>query len=147
MASTHTSVTSAFNSSNSASWLSTSFLLTSTSFQPIYGRASDLLGRRIPFIVGLVLFTLGTLWCAAAQNIECFIAARAICGVGCGGIWTMGKYHRIFLVFWLVNLSDFQLGSILLSDIIPIEIRGTYQSWINLTYGLGSMLVIYMLTL
>lgn len=42
----------------------------------------------------------------------------------------------------LTKLSDFQLGAIVLSDIIPIEIRGTYQSWINLTWGLGSMLVI-----
>jgi len=93
MASTHTSVTSAFNSSNSASWLSTSFLLTSTSFQPIYGRASDVLGRRMPFILALVLFTTGTFWCATAQSIRSFIAARAVCGVGCGGIWTMGRFH------------------------------------------------------
>ncbi|RPB27224.1 MFS general substrate transporter [Terfezia boudieri ATCC MYA-4762] len=120
MASTHTSVTSAFNSSNSASWLSTSFLLASTSFQPIYGRASDVIGRRIPFVVALVLFTSGTLWCATAQSIGSFIAARALCGVGCGGVWTM--------------------GAIVLSDIVPIEIRGTYQSWNNLTYGLGSMM-------
>lgn len=92
MASTHTSVTSAFNSSNSASWLSTSFLLTSTSFQPIYGKASDVLGRRIPFVVALILFTFGTLWCATAQSIGSFIAARALCGVGCGGVWTMGEF-------------------------------------------------------
>ena len=91
MASSHTSVTSAFDSSNSASWLSTSFLLTSTSFQPIYGRVSDVLGRRLPFVVALVLFSLGTVWCALAQSIWSFIIARAICGVGCGGIWTVSE--------------------------------------------------------
>ncbi|KAI5806791.1 multidrug resistance protein fnx1-like protein [Peziza echinospora] len=120
MASTHTSVTATFNSANSASWLSTSFLLTSTSFQPLYGRFSDIYGRRIPFLIGLIIFAAGTLWCALATSILTFILARAICGIGCGGVWTM--------------------GAIVLSDIIPIEVRGTYQSVNNLTYGLGSML-------
>ncbi|KAL7271283.1 hypothetical protein RUND412_005976 [Rhizina undulata] len=120
MASTHTSITSAFNASNSASWLSTSFLLTSTAFQPLYGRLSDVLGRRVPFVGSCLIFSLATVWCAIAPNVKSFILARAICGIGAGGMLTM--------------------GAIVLSDLLPIEIRGTYQSINNLAYGVGSAL-------
>lgn len=120
MASTHTSITSAFNSSNAASWLSTSFMLTSTSFQPLYGRISDTIGRKIPFVFSCFVFTVATAWCALAGSMGSFIAARAICGIGAGGMLTM--------------------GAIVLSDILPIEIRGNYQSINNLAYGTGSAL-------
>lgn len=120
MASTHASITSSFQSSNSASWLSTSFLLTSTSFQPLFGRLSDILGRRIPFIFGLVVFTVSTVWCALAGSMESLIAARALCGVGAG-----------------VMLS---MGAIVLSDMIPMERRPAYQSVNNIGFGLGSSL-------
>ncbi|KAI5847563.1 major facilitator superfamily domain-containing protein [Tricharina praecox] len=120
MASTHTSVTSDFKASELASWLSTSFLLTATSFQPLYGRLSDVLGRKPPFIFSCLVFTISTLWCARAQNIYSFIAARAVCGLGAGGMMTM--------------------GAIVLSDLLPIEIRGTYQSINNLAWGLGGVL-------
>ncbi|KAF8545208.1 major facilitator superfamily domain-containing protein [Trichophaea hybrida] len=120
MASTHTSITSSFQASEIASWLSTSFLLTSTSFQPLYGRVSDVVGRKIPFVFSCVVFTAATLWCALAQSIMSFIAARAVCGIGAGGMVTM--------------------GAIVLSDILPIEVRGSYQSINNLAWGSGSVL-------
>ncbi|TGZ79247.1 multidrug resistance protein fnx1-like protein [Ascodesmis nigricans] len=120
MSSTHTSITSAFHSSELASWLSTSFLLTSTSFQPLFGRLSDVLGRRVPFVTSALIFTLATVWCALAQSFWSFTAARAVCGLGAGGMLIM--------------------GSIVLSDLIPIEIRAGYQSLNNLAFGAGSVL-------
>lgn len=89
MASTHTSVTSDFHASELASWLSTSFLLTATSFQPLYGRVSDVIGRKPPFVFSCLVFTTATLWCAKATSIYSFIAARALCGIGAGGMMTM----------------------------------------------------------
>ena len=120
MASSHPVITSHFHSANSASWLSTAFLLTSTAFQPLAGRLSDTMGRKPPLIFGMVLFTVGTLWCALAQSMTSFILARALCGLGAGASMTM--------------------GSIITSDLVPIEIRGIYQSYINIVYGLGSAL-------
>jgi Na+/melibiose symporter-like transporter len=120
MASSHPVITSYFHSSNSASWLSTAFLLTSTAFQPLSGRLSDTMGRKPPLIFGMVLFIAGTLWCALAQSMTSFIFARALCGLGAGATMTM--------------------GSIITSDLVPIEIRGIYQSYINIVYGLGSAL-------
>lgn len=91
MASSHPVITSYFNASNSASWLSTAFLLTSTSFQPIFGRLSDTIGRKPPYIVTMTVFLIGTIWCALAQSITSFILARAVCGLGAGGMLSMGS--------------------------------------------------------
>jgi hypothetical protein len=120
LASSHPVITSYFHSANSASWLSTSFLLTSTAFQPLFGRLSDTMGRKKPFIFTLAAFLVATVWCALARSMNEFIAARALCGLGAGGTLVM--------------------GSIITSDLVPIEIRGTYQSYINIIYGLGSAL-------
>jgi MFS family permease len=120
MASTHPVVTSYFRSSNAASWLSTAFILTSTASQPMMGRLSDALGRKPPFLCGLAVFSFATLWCALAQSMMSFILARAACGGGCGVMVSM--------------------SSIMISDMVPIERRGTYQAYINIIYGLGAML-------
>ncbi|KAF1993133.1 MFS general substrate transporter [Amniculicola lignicola CBS 123094] len=118
MFSSHPVITSYFNASNSASWLSTSFLLTSTSLQPLFGRVSDTIGRRPLYLAGLVILAAATAWCAAAQSIGSFIAARAFCGVGAAGVMAM--------------------GSILTNDLVSIRVRGKYQAYINLFYGGGS---------
>ncbi|KAF7545119.1 hypothetical protein G7Z17_g9419 [Cylindrodendrum hubeiense] len=120
MASSHPVITSYFHASNSASWLSTAFLLTSTAFQPLLGRLSDSIGRKPLFVGCLGIFALATSWCGLAGSIESFILARAACGLGAGGIMT--------------------LGSIIISDLVPIEDRGTYQSLMNANYGVGSAL-------
>ncbi|KAK4163254.1 MFS general substrate transporter [Cladorrhinum sp. PSN259] len=119
MASSHPVITSYFGSSNAASWLSTAFLLTSTSFQPLVGGLSDSIGRKNPYLLMTFIFMLATVWCALAQSMTSFIMARAACGLGAGGMMT--------------------LASIIISDVVPIEIRGTYQSYINITYGVGAM--------
>ncbi|KAG7286989.1 hypothetical protein NEMBOFW57_006489 [Staphylotrichum longicolle] len=120
MASSHPVITSYFGSSNSASWLSTAFLLTSTSFQPVLGGLSDALGRKTPYVATIAVFLVATVWCALAGSMESFIVARAVCGLGAGGMMT--------------------LASIIVSDVVPIEIRGAFQSYMNMTYGVGSML-------
>ncbi|GKT85558.1 major facilitator superfamily transporter [Colletotrichum tofieldiae] len=101
MASSHPVITSYFNASNSASWLSTAFLLTSSAFQPLLGRLSDSIGRKPPYVATMVIFAFATMWCALAQSMTSFILARALCGLGAGGMMT--------------------LGSIIVSDLVPIE--------------------------
>ncbi len=101
MASSHPVITSYFGAANAASWLSTSFLLTSTAFQPLLGRMSDGLGRKPLFVASLAVLAAGTAWCALAGDIGSFIAARAVCGLGAGGATA--------------------LGSIITSDLVPIE--------------------------
>ena len=109
MASSHPVITSYFHSSNSASWLSTVFYLTSTVSQPLYGRISDTWGRRPVYVFAAVMFFLSTAWCALARDIGEFIAARAVCGLGAGGVMAV--------------------SNIITSDIVKIEYRGIYQSY------------------
>ncbi|KAF1945234.1 MFS general substrate transporter [Clathrospora elynae] len=118
MASSHPVITSYFHASNAASWLSTAFLLTSTSLQPLMGRLSDTFGRRPLYLAGLVFLAATTAWCALAQSIGSFIAARTFCGIGAAGVLSM--------------------GNIMTNDLVSIEVRGTYQAYINLFYGGGS---------
>lgn len=120
MASTHPVITSYFHSANAASWLSTAFILTSTSCQPMMGKFSDTVGRKAPYVCGLLLFSVATTWCALAQSMMSFILARALCGVGAGVTMAM--------------------GGIMMSDMVPIEVRGIYQAYINIIYGVGSVM-------
>jgi len=90
MASSHPVITSYFDASNAASWLSTPFLLAATSFQPLFGRLSDYIGRKNPNLVAIFIFLFGTIWCAASPNVESFITARAFCGLGAGGVMVLG---------------------------------------------------------
>ena len=120
MASSHPVITSYFHASNSASWLSTAFLLTSTAFLPLFGRISDTFGRKPVYLFAIAIFFVTTAWCAAAQSMFSFIAARAFCGLGAGGVFSMGM--------------------ILSSDLVRLEYRGVYQSYINLCLGIGGCL-------
>jgi MFS family permease len=111
----HPIVTSYFGSSNSASWLSTIFYLTSTVSQPIYGRVSDTIGRRPVYIFAEIMFLLSTVWCALAPDIGSFICARAVCGMGAGGVMSV--------------------STIITSDVVKIEYRGIYREcflWLSL---------------
>ncbi|CAG8088106.1 unnamed protein product [Penicillium salamii] len=117
MASSHPVITSYFNAANSASWLSTAFLLTSTAFMPLFGRVSDAFGRKPVYLFSIAMFFFTTAACGLARNIGDFIAARALCGLGAGGV--------------------FSIGQIISSDLVRLEYRGIYQSYINLCLGAG----------
>jgi MFS family permease len=90
-ASTYAVISSEFNAANTASWLTTSYLITSTAFQPLYGRFSDLLGRRSCFFTATITFMAGCLGCAIARDVIFLNIMRALTGIGGGGLMTMGK--------------------------------------------------------
>ena len=103
MVSSHPVITSHFNASNSASWLSTAFMLTSAALQPIFGRLSDMFGRKPIYQSALLIFAVGTGWCAIAPSIGHFIAGRAVCGMGAGAMISMVRVDPI--LFGLTRLT------------------------------------------
>lgn len=90
-AATYSTISSEFHAANTASWLTTSYLVTSTAFQPLYGRVSDIIGRRICFFISSATFAIGCLGCGVANNIILLNCMRALTGFGGGGLMTMGK--------------------------------------------------------
>ena len=118
-AATYAVISSDFDAANTASWLTTSYLVTSTAFQPLYGRFSDIFGRRICFVVSTITFGIGCLWCGLAQDVVSVNLARAVTGFGGGGLMTM--------------------ATIINSDMIPFRRRGMYQSLQNTVFGFGAI--------
>ncbi|PYH98180.1 MFS multidrug transporter [Aspergillus ellipticus CBS 707.79] len=103
---------------NLTSWIATSYFLTLTSFQPLYGKLSDIFGRKGCLLFAYAIFGVGCLFCGVAQNIHQLIAARVFQGIGGGGMTTV--------------------VSILMSDIVPLRDRGVWQGVINIIYATGS---------
>jgi EmrB/QacA subfamily drug resistance transporter len=68
------------------SWVFSAYLLTSTASVPIWGRLSDLYGRRRMYLISVAIFLVGSVACGAATTMVPLIAARALQGLGAGGI-------------------------------------------------------------
>ncbi|KAK7183890.1 hypothetical protein DPSP01_010708 [Paraphaeosphaeria sporulosa] len=118
-AATYAVISSEFDAANTSSWLTTSYLITSTAFQPLYGRFSDIFGRRVCFFVSTITFAAGCLGCGLANSMLVTNLMRALTGFGGGGLMTMAT---------IVN-----------SDMIPFRKRGMYQALQNGIFGFGSI--------
>lgn len=119
-ASTYQLIGNEYNHVSVASWITTAYLITNTSFQPLYGSFSDVLGRRKCLFFANTTFALGCLACGLAPTIYVLVAARALCGIGGGGLIT--------------------LSTVVNSDLIPASRRGIFQAFQNLLLGFGSIM-------
>jgi len=109
---------SEFEALNLASWIATSYFLTLTSFQPLYGKLSDIFGRKACLLFAYFVFGVGCILCGLAQNMLQLIGARAFAGIGGGGMTTV--------------------VSILLSDVVPLRERGKWQGYLNIIFATGA---------
>jgi EmrB/QacA subfamily drug resistance transporter len=71
------------------SWVFTAYILTSTVVAPLYGKLGDLYGRRVMVFIAVALFLAGSLACAAASSMNALIFARAVQGLGGGGLFVL----------------------------------------------------------
>jgi EmrB/QacA subfamily drug resistance transporter len=113
-------ITSDLGGLDKLSWVVTAYLLTATASTPLWGKISDLYGRRPLFQLAIVVFMLGSLLAGLSQNMEMLIGARAIQGLGGGG---------------LMALAIATLG-----DIIPPRERARYQGYMAAVFGTSSVL-------
>lgn len=102
------------------SWLITVYIAASLLTTPIYGRLSDSLGRRRLFRIGLILFGLGSVLGIIASNFDLAILARAVQGLGAGGL--------------------FSLAFAVIADVIPVRDRGKYILLFVIVFGTASIL-------
>lgn len=82
------SIAADLGASHRQAWISSTYLLTSTVSAPLYGKLSDIYGRKLLFMIAIVVFTIGSMLCAAAWNMPALAAARALQGLGAGGLMT-----------------------------------------------------------
>ncbi|KAJ9099214.1 hypothetical protein QFC21_004094 [Naganishia friedmannii] len=109
-----------FQRADIVSWVGTAYLLTSTAFQPIYSRLSDIFGRKVVLLVSLAIFWIGSLACALARSMIQLIVFRALAGVGGGGILTMVM--------------------VCVSDVVSLKDRGKYQGILGGVVALSNSL-------
>jgi len=101
------------------SWVVTAYLLTSTASTPLWGKISDLYGRRPIFQSAIIIFLAGSLLAGFSHNMEELIGFRAIQGLGAGGLMA--------------------LAFAIIGDVIPPRERGRYQGYFGAVFGVSSV--------
>lgn len=101
------------------SWVFTAFLLTSTVTMPIWGRLSDLVGRRRTYVVGVTLFLAGSALSGLSQSMTQLILFRALQGLGAGSLIT--------------------LGMTVVGDLYELEARARMQGYFSGVWGGASL--------
>ena len=101
------------------SWVVTAYLLTATAATPIFGKLSDLYGRRPTFQVAIVIFIVGSALSATASSLWALVAFRAVQGVGAGGLLSLA---------WAI-----------VGDVVPPRERGRYQGYLSAVFATASV--------
>jgi len=133
------------NAWRSMGWIVTAYLVSSTAATPIYGRLSDLYGRRPVVLVSVAIFIGASLLCALSRTLPELVAARVLQGVGGGGLRSMalviadlvpprerGRYQGYFAG---IMTTANALGPIL-GGFLAQELSWSWIFWINLPVGL-----------
>ena len=113
------SIVEDFDGLNHYTWVVTAYLLTSTASTPLYGKISDIYGRRPVFQFSIVTFLIGSFLAGASQDMGQLIATRALQGLGAGGLMA--------------------LTFVIIGDIVPPRERGRYQGYFGAVWGLSSV--------
>jgi EmrB/QacA subfamily drug resistance transporter len=103
----------------SYTWIGTAYLLTTTAATPLFGKLSDVYGRRRLFQVAILVFMFGSLACGLAQNMTQLVLARALQGVGGGGL--------------------FALAFTILGDVVSPRERGRYVGYFTSVFTMASV--------
>ena len=99
------------------SWIATSALLVSAVSVPVVGKLSDIYGRRVFYIAGLVIFMLGSILAGMAQGFWWLVGARAVQGLGMGALQT--------------------LSQTIIGDIVSPRVRGKYMGYMGGVFGVA----------
>jgi EmrB/QacA subfamily drug resistance transporter len=109
-----------FDAFSSLAWVVTAYLITTTITTPIAGKFSDMFGRRLMILIGVTIFTVGSLFSGMSGDINQLILARAFQGIG-GGIITANAFTII-------------------GDLFAARERGRWQGLIGAVFGIASII-------
>ncbi len=105
---------------NLQAWATTAFLITSTITTPLYGKLSDIFGRKPLFMTAISIFLIGSIACTFAWSMYSLAAFRALQGLGAGGLMS--------------------LALTILGDIVPPRERARYQGFFLAVFGTSSVI-------
>ncbi len=108
-----------FQDIENLSWVVTAYLLTATATTPLYGKLSDIYGRRAVMLAGISIFIAGSIACALAPTMTALILGRALQGLGGGGLMS--------------------LTQTIIADIVTPRERGRYQGYIGAVFATSSI--------
>jgi EmrB/QacA subfamily drug resistance transporter len=103
-----------YNDVHNLPWLITAYLIANTAITALYGKISDIHGRRVTLLIAISLYMAGSLVCALAPNIFVLILGRVLHGLGGGGLTSTGM--------------------VVLGDIAAPRDRGKYYGYFSATY-------------
>src|SRR5689334_12294123 len=101
-------------------WVTTAYLITATISTPLYGKLSDIYGRKPFFLTAITIFLIWSAACAFATSMYMLAAFRAVQGLGAGGL--------------------FSLALAIIGDIVPPRERARYQGYFLAVFGTSSVL-------
>jgi len=101
-------------------WATTAYLITATITTPLYGKLSDIYGRKPFFLAAITIFLVGSVLCTVATTMYELAAFRAVQGIGAGGL--------------------FSLALAIIGDIVPARQRAKYQGYFLAVFGTSSVL-------
>ena len=133
------------------SWIVTAYLLTSTAVAPLYGKLSDIFGRRAMILAAIGLFMAGSALCAAAPSMTLLILGRGLQGIGGGGILPLcqsviadvvaprerGRYQAYMGVVWVTS----GVAGPVLGGALAEHLHWSLIFWINVPLCLGAALL------
>ena len=134
-------------------WIVTVYLLTSTAVTPLYGKISDSYGRRVTMLVGIVIFIAGSVACALAPSMFVLILARALQGIGGGGLIALAQTiiadivaprerGRYQVYFASVFMTSSLLGPVL-GGFFAEHMHWSVIFWINIPLGFVALFIAY----
>jgi EmrB/QacA subfamily drug resistance transporter len=100
-------------------WVVTAYLLSATAVTPLYGKVSDIIGRRTTLLIAIALFVIGSVFCAVAPSMLTLILARGLQGSGGGGL--------------------ISLAQTVIADIVSPRQRARYQAYIAGVFATSSV--------
>jgi EmrB/QacA subfamily drug resistance transporter len=141
----------AYGDVENLAWIVTAYLLAATAVTPLYGKLADIHGRRPVLLIGIAIFVIGSVACALSPTMPALIAARALQGLGGGGLIALsqtivgdavsprerGRYQGYFgAVFAISSIAGPVLGGV-----FSEHLHWSLIFWINVPFGLLSFFV------